>query len=52
MTQVEARVELEVLAAQGFDLGPGEIATVLSDFSQGAAACPPPLREAILEALH
>jgi hypothetical protein len=52
VTQVEARVQLEALAAHGFGLGRTEIATVLSDFSEGAAACPPALRAAILEAVH
>lgn len=49
---LEARVELEVLAAQGFSLGTSEMATVLSDFSDGAAACPASLRAAILDAVQ
>ena len=51
-TPLEARVELELLAAQGFSLGTSEMATVLSDFSEGAAACPASLREAILDAVN
>jgi len=52
MAHIEARVKLEVLAAQGFDLGPGDMATMLSDFSDGAAACPASLRAAILDAVQ
>lgn len=47
---VAARVELEALAAAGFGLGAEQMRTLLSDFSDGAAACPGPLRAAILEA--
>ncbi|BBY96386.1 hypothetical protein MGALJ_60550 (plasmid) [Mycobacterium gallinarum] len=47
---VAARVELEALAAAGFGLQTDQMRTLLSDFSDGAAACPAPLRTAILEA--
>lgn len=48
----EARVELEALAAAGFSLGVDQMCTLLSDFSDGAAACPASLRTAILEAIR
>lgn len=46
----EARIELEALAARGFGLEAAQMHTLLSDFSDGAAACPDSLRTAILEA--
>jgi len=45
-----ARIELEVLAANGFGVSAQQMQTLLSDFSDGPAACPPTLRTAILEA--
>lgn len=47
---VAARVELEALAAAGFGLSADQMRTLLSDFSDGAAACPGALRTAILDA--
>ncbi|MGV0787575.1 hypothetical protein ABQF33_11700 [Mycolicibacterium sp. XJ2] len=50
-SELEARVELETLAARGFGLDADDMATILSDFSTGAAACPPALRDAITKAI-
>jgi hypothetical protein len=50
ISELDARVQLETLAAKGFGLDAQDIATVLSDFSTGAASCPPTLRDAITRA--
>jgi hypothetical protein len=52
LSALDARITLEVLAAEGFELTTDDMETVLSDFSTKAAACPPPLRAAIIGAMR
>lgn len=52
LAETEARVALEVLAAAGFGLDPDDMDTIFSDFSTKAAACPPVLRAAVIEAMR
>jgi hypothetical protein len=49
--ELDLRVGLEQLAVEGFGFRRRHMELILEDFSDRAAACPPDLRAAILEAL-